>query len=155
MRKRRAEKSDVSPDPKFGSVLVTQFVNCLFGGGKKSTGETIFYDALDLIEARTEKEGLRVFEQGLENVKPVVQVRSRRVGGQTYQVPTEVRGEERLALAFRWIITYSRQRSEKIMAERLAGELMDAANGQGRAVQRREETHRMAEANRAFAHYRF
>jgi small subunit ribosomal protein S7 len=155
MRKRRAEKSDVAPDPKFGSVLVTQFVNCLFGQGKKSTGETIFYDALDLIQERTDKEGLRVFEQALENVKPVIQVRSRRVGGQTYQVPMEVRGEERLSLAFRWIITYSRERSEKTMAQRLAAELMDAANSQGRAVQRREETHRMAEANRAFAHYRW
>ena len=155
MRKRRAEKNEVPPDPKFGSVLVTQFVNCLFGGGKKSTGETIFYDALDMIQERSEKEGVRVFEQALENVKPVIQVRSRRVGGQTYQVPTEVRSDERLALAFRWIITYSRERSEKTMAERLSAELMDAANGQGRTVQRREETHRMAEANRAFAHYRW
>ena len=155
MRKRRAEKNEVLPDPKFGSVLVTQFVNCLFGRGKKSTGETIFYDALDMIEERSDKEGLKLFEQALENVKPVIQVRSRRVGGQTYQVPMEVRSDERLALAFRWIITYSRERSEKTMAQRLSAELMDAANGQGRSVQRREETHRMAEANRAFAHYRW
>ena len=155
MRKRRAEKTEVSPDPKFGSVLVTQFVNCLFGKGKKSVGESIFYDAVDLIQERTGKEGLSVFEQALENVKPIMQVRSRRVGGQTYQVPTEVRGDERLSLAFRWIITYSRERSEKTMAQRLGAELMDAASGQGRAVQRREESHRMAEANRAFAHYRW
>jgi small subunit ribosomal protein S7 len=155
MRKRRAEKTEVPPDPKFGSVLVTQFVNCLFGKGKKSVAESIFYDAVDLIQERTDKEGLSVFEQALENVKPLMQVRSRRVGGQTYQVPTEVRGDERLSLAFRWIITYSRERSEKTMAQRLGAELMDAASGQGRAVQRREESHRMAEANRAFAHYRW
>lgn len=155
MRKRRAEKRKMPPDPKFGSVLVTQFVNSLFRKGKKSVGEQIFYSALDLIKERTGKEGLEVFEKAVDNIKPVIQVRSRRVGGQTYQVPVEVRQDERLSLSINWIITYARERSEKTMAQRLAGELMDAANGQGRSMQRREETHRMAEANRAFAHYRW
>ncbi len=142
-------------DPKYGSTLVTQFISCLFRSGKRSVGETIFYDALDLVKGRTEKEGKEVFEQAVENVKPIIQVRSRRVGGQTYQVPIEVRQDERLSLSFRWLITYSKARGEKTMAQRLAGELVDASNGQGGAVQRREETHRMAEANRAFAHYRW
>ncbi len=155
MRKRRAEKRDVAPDPKFSSTLVSQFVSCLFRQGKKSIGETIFYDALDLVKERTGKKGVEVFEQAVDNVKPIIQVRSRRVGGQTYQVPVEVRQDERLSLSFRWLITYAKGRGEKTMAQRLAGELLDASSGQGRAVQRREETHRMAEANRAFAHYRW
>lgn len=155
MRKRRAEKRHLAPDPKYGSLLVTRFVNCLFRKGKKSVGERIFYDALNQIEARGNDSGLEVFEKALENVKPVVKVRSRRVGGATYQVPEEVRPDERLALSIRWLILFAKERSEKTMAQRLAGEFMDAANGQGRAMQRREETHRMAEANRAFAHYRW
>ncbi len=155
MRKGRAGKRDIALDPKYGSALVTQFISCLFRSGKRSVGETIFYDALDMVKARTGKEGKEVFEQAVENVKPIIQVRSRRVGGQTYQVPIEVRQDERLSLSFRWLIIYSKARGEKTMAQRLAGELVDASNGQGRAVQRREETHRMAEANRAFAHYRW
>ena len=155
MRKRRAEKRQLSPDPKFDSILITQFVNCLFRKGKKSVGERIFYNALDLIRERSGNEGLEVFEKAVENAKPVVKVRSRRVGGATYQVPEEVRGDERLALSIRWLIQFARERGEKTIAQRLAGEFMDASNGQGRAMQRREETHRMAEANRAFAHYRW
>ena len=154
-RRRRAEKRQLVPDPKFGSVLVTRFVSCLFRKGKKSVGERIFYDALDLIKERSGNEGLEVFEKAVESVKPVVQVRSRRVGGATYQVPVEVRFDERLALSIRWLISFASARGEKTMAQRLAGEFMDASSGQGRAMQRREETHRMAEANRAFAHYRW
>ncbi len=155
MRKRRAEKRDQVPDPKFGSILITQFVSSLFRKGKKSVGEKIFYMALDLISERSGKEGVEVFEQAVESVKPIVQVKSRRVGGQTYQVPVEVRQDERLSLSISWIIQFARDRNEKTMDQRLAGELQDAANGQGRSIQRREETHRMAEANRAFAHYRW
>ena len=155
MRKRRAEKRDQVPDPKFGSILITQFVSSLFRKGKKSVGEKIFYMALDLISERSGKEGVEVFEQAVESVKPIVQVKSRRVGGQTYQVPVEVRHDERLSLSISWIIEFARGRNEKTMDQRLAGELQDAANGQGRSIQRREETHRMAEANRAFAHYRW
>ena len=154
-RKRRAEKRELLPDPKCNSILVTEFVNCLFRKGKKSVGERIFYEALDLIKARTDRDGLEVFEKAVDNVKPIIQVRSRRVGGATYQVPVEVRPDERLALSFRWLITFAKGRGEKTMAHRLAGELTDAANGQVRAMQRRDETHRMAEANRAFAHYRW
>ena len=155
MRKRRAEKRDQVPDPKFGSILITQFVSSLFRKGKKSVGEKIFYMALDLISERSGKEGVEVFEQAVESVKPIVQVKSRRVGGQTYQVPVEVRQDERLSLSISWSIQFARDRNEKTMDQRLAGELQDAANGQGRSIQRREETHRMAEANRAFAHYRW
>ena len=155
MRKRRAEKRAFSPDPKYGSILVTQFVNSLFRKGKKSIGEKILYRALDLIADRADKTGLEVFEQAVENAKPIIQVKSRRVGGTTYQVPVEVRSDERLSLSIGWLITFARGRGEKTMSQRLAGELMDAASGRGRAMQRREETHRMAEANRAFAHYRW
>lgn len=155
MRKRRADKRDLVPDPKFGNVLVTQFVSCLFRKGKKSVGERTFYRALDIISERSGKEGIEVFERAVENVKPVLQVKSRRVGGATYQVPVEVRPDERLSLSFRWLISYARGRAERTMAQRLAGEFMDAANRQGRAMQRKDETHRMAEANRAFAHYRW
>jgi small subunit ribosomal protein S7 len=155
MRKRRAEKREQVPDPKFGSILITQFVSSLFRKGKKSVGEKLFYMSLDLISERSDKEGVEVFEQAVESVKPIVQVKARRVGGQTYQVPVEVRQDERLSLSISWIIQFARDRNEKTMAQRLAGELQDAANGQGRAIQRREEVHRMAEANRAFAHYRW
>ena len=155
MRKRQADKRDIIPDPKYRSAMVTRFVSCLFRKGKKSVGEQIFYSALDQIKDRTGKEGLEVFEQALDNVKPVVQVKSRRVGGQTYQVPVEVRPDERLSLSIRWLISFATARGEKTMSERLAGEFIDASTGQGRAIQRREETHRMAEANRAFAHYRW
>ena len=154
-RKRRADRRKLNPDPKHHSVLVTRFVNCLFKKGKKSTAERTIYAALDIIQERSGNEGIDVFEKAVESVKPAVHVRSRRVGGQTYQVPVEVRSDERLALSIRWLISFARQRGEKTMAQRLAGEFMDAANGQGRAMQRKEETHRMAEANRAFAHYRW
>ncbi|MBK35300.1 MAG: 30S ribosomal protein S7 [Gemmatimonadetes bacterium] len=154
-RKRRGGKRPPFPDPKHHSVLVTQFVNCLFKKGKKSTGERIIYDAFDIIKERSGSEGLEVFEKAVDSVKPMIHVRSRRVGGQTYQIPVEVRQDERLALSIRWLILFARQRGEKTMAQKLAGELMDASNGQGRSIQRKEETHRMAEANRAFAHYRW
>jgi small subunit ribosomal protein S7 len=154
-RKRRSGKQGLNPDPKYKSLLITQFVNCLFRQGKKSTGEQIFYSALDTIKERTGGEGLEVFEKAIDNVRPMVQVRSRRVGGQTYQIPVEVRHDERLALSIRWLISFAKQRGEKTMASKLAGEFIDASTGQGRAIQRREETHRMAEANRAFAHYRW
>ena len=154
-RKRRSGKQGLGPDPKYKSLLITQFVNCLFRQGKKSTGERIFYSALDTIKEKTGNEGLEVFEKAIDNVKPMVQVRSRRVGGQTYQIPVEVRFNERLALSIRWLISFAKQRGEKTMAAKLAGEFMDASSGQGRAIQRREEAHRMAEANRAFAHYKW
>ena len=154
-RKRRSGKQGLNPDPKYKSLLITQFVNCLFRQGKKSTGEQIFYSALETIKDKTGNEGLEVFEKAIENVRPMVQVRSRRVGGQTYQIPIEVRHDERQALSIRWLISFAKQRGEKTMAEKLAGEFVDASTGQGRAIQRREETHRMAEANRAFAHYRW
>ena len=155
MRKRRAEKRRLAADPKFNSILVSQFMNCLFRKGKKSVGERLFYEALDLIQERSGNDGLEVFEKAVENVKPSVKVKSRRVGGATYQVPEEVRGDERLALSIRWLIQFARDRGEKTMAQRLAGEFLDASTSQGRAMQRKEETHRMAEANRAFAHYRW
>ena len=155
MRKHRAEKREQVPDPKYSSVLITQFVSSLFRKGKKSTGEKIFYMALDLINERTGKEGVEVFQQAVESVKPIVQVKARRVGGQTYQVPVEVRQDERLSLSISWIIQFAKDRSEKTMAQRLAGELQDASTGQGRSIQRKEETHWLAEANRAFAHYRW
>jgi small subunit ribosomal protein S7 len=154
-RKRRGGKRPPSPDPKHHSVLVTQFVNCLFKKGKKSTGERIIYDAFEIVRERSGNEGLEVFQKAVDTVKPMIHVRSRRVGGQTYQIPVEVRQDERLALSIRWLIQFARQRGEKTMAQKLAGEFMDASGGQGRAVQRKEETHRMAEANRAFAHYRW
>jgi len=154
-RKRRADRRRIIPDPKFRSALVTQFMNALFRKGKKSTSERTFYHALDLVTERSGKEGLEIFQQAVDNVRPAVQVRSRRVGGATYQVPVEVRSRESLSLSLRWLIQFGRERGEKTMAERLAGEFMDAANRQGRAMQRREEVHRMAEANRAFAHYRW
>ncbi|MEE2752443.1 MAG: 30S ribosomal protein S7 [Candidatus Latescibacterota bacterium] len=154
-RKRRSGKQGLNPDPKYKSLRITQFVNCLFRQGKKSTGEQIFYSALDTIKERTGDEGIEVFEKAIDNVRPMVQVRSRRVGGQTYQIPVEVRHDERLALSIRWLVSFAKQRGEKTMAAKLAGEFIDASTGQGRAIQRREETHRMAEANRAFAHYRW
>ncbi len=135
--------------------MVTKFVNNLMRDGKKSVAEGIFYGALDLVEERTKSDPLEVFKKALENVKPVLEVRSRRVGGATYQVPVDVRQERRDALAIRWIISYARQRNEKTMVQKLAGELMDAAQRRGAAIKKREDTHRMAEANKAFAHYRW
>jgi small subunit ribosomal protein S7 len=154
-RRHSAEKREVIPDPKFGDIIVTKFMNSVMYEGKKSTAERIVYGAFDIIEAKTKSEPLGVFKSALENVAPAIEVRSRRVGGATYQVPVEVRTERRQALAIRWLITAARGRNDKTMVERLSAELMDAANNRGNAVKKREDTHRMAEANRAFSHYRW
>lgn len=154
-RKGYVAKREVPPDPVYGSKLVTAMMNKLMLNGEKSIAERILYDAMDLIRQRTGKEPLDVVEQAMKNIMPVLEVKPRRVGGATYQVPVEVRPERRLALALRWIVQYARARGEKSMAERLAAELMDASNNTGAAVKKREDTHRMAEANRAFAHYRW
>ena len=154
-RRNRAPKRAVPPDPRYDSQTVTKFINRLMRGGKKSTAERIFYDAMDSIEQKTGQPGVNVFKQGLNNVKPSVEVKSRRVGGATYQVPIEVRPDRRTALASRWILQYARARNEKTMSERLANELAMAARGEGNAIKKKEDTHRMAEANRAFAHYRW
>ena len=154
-RRSRAEHRETPADPRFGSRAVTKFVNNLMVDGKKSIAEKIFYDAIDLVEQRSGTPGLQVFEQALNNSKPALEVKSRRVGGATYQVPIEVRPERRTALATRWLIGYARERSEKSMAERLAGELLAASRGEGSTVKKKEDTHRMAEANKAFAHYRW
>ncbi len=143
------------PDPKFKEVVVTRFINCMQVEGKKSLAERVFYGALELIEERTKKDGIEVFKSALDNVRPTVEVRSRRVGGATYQVPVEVRPDRRTALAIRWLIGQARSRSERTMRDRLAGELIEAADSRGAAVKKREDTHRMAEANKAFAHYRW
>jgi small subunit ribosomal protein S7 len=154
-RRHSAEKREVIPDPKFGDIVVTKFMNSIMYEGKKSVAESIVYGAFDQVEARLKTGPLEVFKQALENVAPAIEVRSRRVGGATYQVPVEVRLERRQALAIRWIITAARGRNDKTMVERLSAELMDAANNRGNAVKKREDTHRMAEANRAFSHYRW
>ena len=154
-RRSRAIKRDPIPDPRHGSVVVTKFINGLMQGGKKSIAESIFYGALETIEERTGQPGITVFEQALTNCKPALEVKSRRVGGATYQIPIEVRTERRQALAIKWIIGYARQRSEKTMADRLAAEFMQAARGEGSTVKKKEDTHRMAEANKAFSHYRW
>ncbi len=154
-RRREVPKRIVNPDPKFQDRLVSKFINVMMLKGKRSTVEGILYDALDIVENRVKENPLKTFKKALDTVRPAVEVKSRRVGGSTYQVPVEIRPERRMALAMRWIISYSRGRSEKSMAERLAAELLDAAAGRGSAVKKREDTHRMAEANRAFAHYRW
>jgi small subunit ribosomal protein S7 len=154
-RRHRAEKRDVIPDAKFGDVVVTKFMNSIMHDGKKSIAEAIVYGAFDTIEQRLRTEPLPVFKQALDNVAPAIEVRSRRVGGATYQVPVEVRLDRRQALAIRWIIAAARGRNDKTMVDRLSAELMDAANNRGNAVKKREDTHRMAEANRAFSHYRW
>ncbi len=154
-RRRAAVKRDVIPDPKFGDLVVSKFMNTLMQAGKKSTAERILYGAFDQIQGRGSSDPLSVFHEALDNVKPTVEVRSRRVGGATYQVPVEVRTDRRQALAIRWLIGAARARSENTMTERLSGELMDAANNRGAAVKKREDTHRMAEANKAFSHYRW
>ena len=154
-RRHAAEKREVLPDAKFGDRVLTKFMNNLMVDGKKSVAERIVYSALDRVQTRLKREPIEVFHEALENVKPSVEVRSRRVGGATYQVPVEVRPERAQALAIRWLITAARNRSETTMAARLSGELMDAANNRGNAVKKREDTHRMAEANRAFSHYRW
>src|SRR5262250_3919020 len=154
-RRHRAEKREVNPDPKFNDLVVSKFMNSIMRQGKKSVAERIVYGALDRMQSRAKSDPVQLFRQALENVMPAVEVRSRRVGGATYQVPVEVRNERRQALAIRWIITAARARNENTMVDRLSGELMDAANNRGTAVKKREDTHRMAEANRAFSHYRW
>jgi small subunit ribosomal protein S7 len=154
-RRHAAEKREVLPDPKFGDRVVSKFVNNIMVDGKKSIAESIVYGALDLVEARAKANAVQLFHDALTNVKPAVEVRSRRVGGATYQVPVEVRHERAQALAFRWLIGAARNRSEKTMVDRLAGELLDAAQQRGAAVKKKDDTHRMAEANRAFSHYRW
>jgi small subunit ribosomal protein S7 len=154
-RRHSAEKREVIPDPKFGDVVVSKFMNSIMYEGKKSTAERIVYGAFDIIEGRARANPLEVFKAALDNVAPAIEVRSRRVGGATYQVPVEVRPVRRQALAIRWLIQAARARSDKTMVDRLSGELLDAANNRGAAVKKREDTHRMAEANRAFSHYRW
>ena len=154
-RRHAAEKREVLPDAKFGDRVLTKFMNNLMVDGKKSVAETIVYSALERVQGRLKREPIEVFHEALDNVKPSVEVRSRRVGGATYQVPVEVRPERREALAIRWLITAARKRNENTMEERLAGELADACNNRGTAVKKREDTHKMADANKAFSHYRW
>ena len=155
MRRAGAAKREVLPDPKFGSRLVTKFINIMMLRGKKSTAERIMYDAIAAVEDRSKQEGIKMFKTAIDNVKPAVEVKSRRVGGSTYQVPVEVRPDRRTSLAMRWVIGAARRRPERSMADKLAAELLDAANNRGMAVKKREDTHKMAEANKAFAHYRW
>jgi small subunit ribosomal protein S7 len=154
-RRHRAEKRVINPDPKFGDLILSKFMNNLMTQGKKSVAEGIVYGAFDLVIAKSKADPIQLFHQALDNVAPAIEVRSRRVGGATYQVPVEVRAERRQALAIRWIITAARGRNEKTMVERLSAELLDAGNNRGTAVKKREDTHKMAEANRAFSHYRW
>jgi small subunit ribosomal protein S7 len=154
-RAAKIHKAEVRPDARYNNVLVTRFINSLMNDGKKSTAERIFYGAMDSIEAKTGQDGLTVLKSALNNVKPILEVKSRRVGGATYQVPVEVRQDRRTALALRWIISYSRSRPDHTMAERLAAEVIAASKNEGGAVKKREDTHKMAEANKAFAHYRW
>ncbi len=154
-RRHRAEKREILPDAKFGDMVITKFMNSLMIDGKKSAAERIVYGAFDQIQGKTGQEPVGVFHEALDNVKPEIEVRSRRVGGATYQVPMEVRHDRKQALAIRWLISAARKRNEKTMVERLAGELLDAASNRGASVKKREDTHKMAEANRAFSHYRW
>src|SRR6266404_8358628 len=154
-RRKKSIKRPILPDARYDSQTVSKFINAMMYQGKKSTAERIFYGAMDIVEAKTSQPGVNVFKQALTNLKPVVEVKSRRVGGATYQVPVEVRPERRTALAMRWLISYARARSEKTMADRLAAELILASKGEGNTIKKKEDTHRMAEANRAFAHYRW
>ena len=155
MRRAGAARREVLPDPKYGSRLIAKFVNIMMIRGKKSTAERIMYDALTAIEDRSKQEALKMFKTAIDNVKPAVEVKSRRVGGSTYQVPVEVRPDRRTSLSMRWIIGAARRRPERSMADKLSAELLDAANNRGTAVKKREDTHKMAEANKAFAHYRW
>ncbi|TRW14603.1 30S ribosomal protein S7 [Glacieibacterium frigidum] len=154
-RRRRPEKREILPDPRFGDIILSKFMNLVMVEGKKSVAESIVYNALETVEAKTRRDPVGVFHDALANVRPGIEVRSRRVGGATYQVPVEVRPERSQALAIRWLIGAARNRSEHTMAQRLSGELVDAANNRGTAVKKREDSHRMAEANRAFSHYRW
>ena len=155
MRRTMAPRREVLPDPKYGSRLVAKFVNIMMIRGKKSTAERIMYDAMTAVEDRSKQEALKMFKTAIDNVKPAVEVKSRRVGGSTYQVPVEVRPDRRTSLAIRWLITYARGRGEKGMIDKLSNELLDAANNRGAAIKKKEDVHRMAEANKAFAHYRW
>ncbi|MFO1170966.1 MAG: 30S ribosomal protein S7 [Hyphomicrobiaceae bacterium] len=154
-RRHRADKREIIPDPKYSDLVVSKFMNSIMYQGKKSAAETIVYGAFDMLEQKTRRNPIEMFHEALKNVMPTIEVRSRRVGGATYQVPVEVRPERRQALAIRWIITAARGRNENTMVDRLSNELLDAANNRGTAVKKREDTHRMAEANRAFSHYRW
>jgi len=154
-RRRLVEKKDILPDPKYNSKLVSKFVSVIMKDGKKATVEKVFYNALDIMKEKTGSDPIKVFKTAMENVKPLVEVKPRRVGGATYQVPVEIKPQRRTALAIRWIIKYSRDRSEKTMQEKLAGELLDALNNTGSSIKKKEDTHKMAEANKAFAHYRW
>ena len=154
-RKGNVPRREILPDPLYSSTLVSKFVNCVMWDGKKSTAEQIFYDALKIIQQKTGDDPLKVFKKAVENVKPVLEVKTRRVGGANYQVPVEVNANRRVSLSIRWLITYSRARKEKSMEEKLAAELLDAANNRGAALKKREDVHKMAEANKAFAHYRW
>ncbi len=155
MRKHRAEKRYIKPDPKFNDLLVAKFINYIMWDGKKTTSRKIVYESFDILEQKTKKPAIEVFKKAVTNVQPFIEVRSRRVGGATYQVPVEVRPERRIALAFRWLKTYSRDRKDKTMALRLAAELMAASNGEGSSVKKKDDVHRMAEANKAFAHFKW
>ncbi len=154
-RRRQADKRPQFPDAKFGDLVIAKFINTVMMHGKKGTAETIVYGALDKIGKKAGSDAVKTFHDAIENIKPTVEVRSRRVGGATYQVPVEVRSERRQALAFRWLVQYARERNESTMVDRLSAELLDAASNRGGAVKKREDTHRMAEANRAFSHYRW
>ncbi|RWY55503.1 30S ribosomal protein S7 [Inquilinus sp. KBS0705] len=155
MRKSKPKKRILLPDPKFNDILVTRFVNNMMFDGKKSTAYTIFYNAIDIVEKKTSENGLDSWKKALNNVMPAVEVKSRRVGGANFQVPTEVRPERKVALGMKWLISYARRRGEKTMMEKLAGEIISAAKGEGAAVKKKEDTHKMAEANKAFSHFRF
>ncbi len=154
-RRREVPKRETLPDPLYSSTLITKFINCMMEKGKKSVSEGIFYGALDVIKDRAKEDPVKVFKKAMDTVKPVLEVKSRRVGGATYQVPVEVAQDRRTSLAIRWIIMNARSRSEKTMREKLAGEILDASNNRGGAIKKKEDTHRMAEANKAFAHYRW
>ena len=155
MRKSKPKKRILLPDPRFNDVLVTRFVNNMMYDGKKSTAYTIFYNAVEIVEKKTSENGLETWKKALNNVMPAVEVKSRRVGGANFQVPTEVRPERKIALGMKWLISYARKRGEKTMMEKLAGEIISAAKGEGAAVKKKEDTHKMAEANKAFSHFRF
>ncbi len=154
-RRREVPERKIDPDPKYSSIIVARFIKSIMRDGKKSLAEAILYDAFDIIEKKTNESPLAIFEKAIENVRPMIEVKSRRVGGSTYQVPTEIRPQRRTALGIRWIITFARNRTEKTMAQKLAGELQDAANQRGATVKKKEDTHKMADANKAFAHYRW
>jgi len=154
-RKAHISRREIVADPLHGSTLVSKFVNCMMWGGKKSTAQRILYKSLDIVQKKTNDDPMKLFKKAVENVKPVLEVKSRRVGGSTYQVPVEVNPTRRTSLSIRWILTYSRARGEKSMEEKLAAELIDAANNRGNSIKKKEDTHRMAEANKAFAHYRW